>query len=687
MPQSFPVKSPSTRWFAPIGLLLALAAATRGAEYTPPAEEADRPALRIVVMDPLSAQLACDCVAGYAQRDYGKLAEHLERRLGRRAEIAYAEALSSPPVQADLGIDLIVGKFSTVIHDAKHVGLAVRPTAMLTGKDGQVTQTGLFVVRAADAAKSVMDLGNHRLLLGLEDSQERRSAALATLEAFDVPPPRTPAVKATCSAAALAVAEGDADAAVISSYAIPLLEGCGTIDRGALRIVGRTDPVPLIGVFATERIDATAERALVDALVTAGDDPALLTALESQSGFVRLPAIAGKHRRGADWPDWRGPRRAALSPDVPATLSPTKQLLWSRTLTGAGMSGVAVADGRLIVADKDLDETHDVFRCLDADTGRELWTLRYRAEGEMDFTNSPRATPVIHEGLVYLLGAFGDLHCVKLASGEVVWKGHLAADFNTKPPMWGYSSTPLIVGEKLIVNPGAKDASVVALDRTTGRTLWTTPGTPPAYAAFVLAEFGGVRQIVGYDLDSLGGWNPDTGRRLWHLVPDVEGDFNVPTPIVVGDRILVTTENNGTRLYGFDENGRVRSEPLAVNEDLAPDTSTPVVLDGLVIGAFGRLMCLDLADGLRTRWEADEREFAHYGSFIGGNGRVLVVTQGGTLHLVRLDRDRFDRIARLDLFDDLPDTQRDVWSHPALVGNRLFVRNLLGVYCFLLNEP
>lgn len=110
--------------------------------------------LRVVVMDPLCAQLACDCVAGYAQRKYDRLGEFLERKLARQVEIAYAEALSSPHAGAKQGIDLVIGKFSAVVFDAERAGLKIRTIAMLTDKEGSVTQTGLFVVRQADPARS-----------------------------------------------------------------------------------------------------------------------------------------------------------------------------------------------------------------------------------------------------------------------------------------------------------------------------------------------------------------------------------------------------------------------------------------------------------------------------------------------------------------------------------------------------
>jgi len=324
--------------------------------------------LRIVVMDPLAKQLACDCVAGYAQRDYGKLATFLEAKLRRPVQLAYGEALASPQTGGVETVDLIIGKFSVVMFDARKIGLAVRPIAMLSGKHGSVMQNGLFVVRQNDPAQSIEDLAGYRILFGPEDSDEKRSAAFATLEAFDVPLPEEIQSKASCSTAALAVAENDTDACVVSSYAMPLLEGCGTIEKGELRIVGVTDPVPFIGVFAADRVNRAEEQRLCRALLEVNQNGPLRTAMESKRGFVRLPPITS-----AAWNDWRGPGRHALSKEVPNDLPAEKRLLWSRTMTGSGMAGLAVADGHIVVADKNLDETHDIFRCLDADRGRQVW--------------------------------------------------------------------------------------------------------------------------------------------------------------------------------------------------------------------------------------------------------------------------------------------------------------------------
>jgi outer membrane protein assembly factor BamB len=355
--------------------------------------------------------------------------------------------------------------------------------------------------------------------------------------------------------------------------------------------------------------------------------------------------------------------------------------LWRRGLTGAGVSGVAATHQYVIVADKAEGNSQDVWRCLDADTGQEVWTVAYATPTRMEFTNAPRATPVIHGDLVYLLGAFGDLHCVDLRDSRIVWRRNIVKDFGAELPTWGMSATPLVVDDKLIVNPGAKDASLAALDLNTGEAIWKTPGEPAAYASLILGTFGGVRQIVGYDATSLGGWDPNTGQRLWELLPPEKGDFNVTTPVNVDGRLLLSTKKNGTRLYAFGNDGRIQSMPLAWNPGLKPDTSTPIVVDGLVFGCSEGLFCLDLARQLKTLYTAtDDATFKTHASFIAGNDRVLALSVDGELVLLQASRNSFAPISRLRLFKNA-----EIWSHPALVGDRLYVRSMTEVCCILLS--
>jgi outer membrane protein assembly factor BamB len=348
-------------------------------------------------------------------------------------------------------------------------------------------------------------------------------------------------------------------------------------------------------------------------------------------------------------------------------------------MTG-GLAGLSVTDGRLIIAERDLTDEYDFYRCLNADTGELLWQVAFPAKGQLDFGQSPRATPVMHDGKAYLLGAFGGLRCVALADGVTVWERDLPREFQAKLPTWGMCSTPLVVDDLLIVNPGGPDASLVALDCATGRTRWTTPGPASAYSAFICGQFGGRRQIVGYDQDSLGGWDVKSGERLWRLIPPIEKDFNVPTPIAVDGGVVVSTENNGTRFYRFDHSGRIIPEPVGQCRRLAPDASTPVVTGGRVFGVHGGLHCLDARDGLRPIWRSDDVDgtLGDYASLIADERRVLVVSVRG--ELILLDAKAADAsaiVSRVRVFDD----DVEVYSHPALVGTRLYIRGGSSVVC------
>jgi outer membrane protein assembly factor BamB len=351
------------------------------------------------------------------------------------------------------------------------------------------------------------------------------------------------------------------------------------------------------------------------------------------------------------------------------------------SLSNLGVGGVAANEDCVIVSDRDAGDRSDVFRCLAAADGKERWVVRYLASGRLDYGSSPRATPLIAGERVYLYGAFGTLSCVDIAGGRVIWRRELQREFPPDETLsWGVASSPTIVDGRLIVMPGSTQATLLALDPADGKTLWQSPGAGPAFASLVLAKFGGVRQLIGYDRTSLGGWNPATGERLWTLIPQRTDDFNVPTPIVHGDRLIVATENNGTRLYGFDAAGRIVPRPEAEFEPLAPDTHTPVVAGKRLFGVWGRLFCLDLSRGLAQMYSAEDDAFAHYTSLIASDDRVLVTTQNGELMLFNAKTDDLRIVSRLKIFAN----DSGVYSHPALVGDRLYVRGSDEIVCLKL---
>ncbi len=640
-----------------------------------------REPLRVLVMDPLCKQLACACVQGFAQRDYQALASFMSEKLGRPVEVFVHESVAEGERVTDNKLDLIVGKNSVICAQSAAGSITVTPLTMLADRDGKTTLTGLFIVRNNDPAKRVEDLKGRKIVFGPAASDEKHAAALALMKSLGLPLPAKPETLPTCNQTGLAVLEKQADAGVISSYAMALLEGCGTIDKGALRVIGQTAPVPFITVFATSRVSATDAAAITKALLAVGGDAQLKLKLETRDGFVPCPA-----NKNFGWTDWRGgPRRDAFRNDMPAKLPTQARFLWHRRMESPAMAGIAVQPPFLIVADKTNATKDDTWRCLDTDTGEELWKITYPAAGEMDYTNTPRATPVIVGGEVYLLGAFGHLHCLELKTGKVLWKRDLLADFGGKPPTWGFCPSPMIDGDRLYTGTASTEAAVVALDRHTGKLLWKTPGAPMAHGAMLLDVFGGKRQLLGYDVDSMRGWDPETGRCLWTMPPLQTRDFNVPTPLKFGEQITLSTENNGTRLHAFNADGTVRPRPIAQNDVLNPEISTPIIVNGLLFGVINdALMCLDPANGLATRWRFEDKAFNEYASLIGGNGRVLAASTTGELLLIAAEPQACRVISRLQVFRGKNGRPADMWAHPALMGDRLYLRSPEEVVCLLL---
>ena len=509
------------------------------------------------------------------------------------------------------------------------------------------------------------------------EEAETNQAARAALQQARLAKPAKLDKAGAVDSGALALTDGEVAAAVVPEYLPPLLVGCEKVEAGSVRVLAKTKPVPGVRLFRTDTADdALAKRVLAEVTGLAIRKE-LLVALESAKGFVKPLGQAA-------WLDWRGLNRLGQAPTLPSQLPEELKKIWSSKLTGPAVAGPAATAKRVIIPDKSRGGTHDLFRCLDATDGSEVWRLEYEADRELDYSNSPRATPVIYDGLVYLHGALGDLHCVRLDTGEVVWRTNYYREYGGKLLAWGSSSPPLIVGDKLIINPGEADASVVSLHRKNGKLIWKTPGHAAAYSAFVVGELGGRLQIVGYDSGSLGGWDTATGKRLWQHVPTEGSDFNVTTPLIHEGKLLLATENNATRLHRFLKNGLLDDKPLKANSSLAPDTCSPVIVgDRVFATAYGEMYCLDLKDNLKTLWVAVDDMFFDHSNVIGGNGRVLVWTQSGDLLLLDAAANEFKPLRRLRPFGD---GKVDSMSHPAIVGDRLYLRGPSELACFELRK-
>ncbi len=370
------------------------------------------------------------------------------------------------------------------------------------------------------------------------------------------------------------------------------------------------------------------------------------------------------------WPRFRGERGDGHVASFPqGTIQP--KLLWETPLPSQGVGGVSATDEFVIVSSRSADDQQDLFVCLDPVSGAVLWQKEYAAPGQLDYGTSPRATALINDPYVVVLGAMGDLHCLDIDSGEVKWHVHLVKDLGGVLPIWGYGWSPLLVDDRLIVMPGGPACSIAALAPESGKVIWQTAGQPTAYASPVLAQWNDRKQIVTYDRVSLGGWALQDGKRLWSIKPAEPNDFNVPTPLIQPDALIVVTENNGLRKYDIDpQTGFPKPEPAARLATIKPDAHTPVICGRQLIAAERELIAVNLDKQLAIDWRIKDRALRQHNSLIASGNQVLVITQGGELLLVQSDGMAGKIVARHKFTGET----KYILSHPALVGDTLYLR-------------
>jgi outer membrane protein assembly factor BamB len=377
----------------------------------------------------------------------------------------------------------------------------------------------------------------------------------------------------------------------------------------------------------------------------------------------------------AEWPGFRGPERDGIVHGLRIatdwSASPPVEL-WRRAV-GPGWSSVAVSGGRLYTQEQRGDD--EVVACYDAATGAPVWRHRDRARFfESNGGPGPRGTPTLDGGRVYTLGATGLLNALDARHGRVVWSREAAADAAGTPSMggggtvrvpdWGFSSSPLVVGDLVIV---AMAGQLVAYDLATGKPRWVGPRGGVSYSSPQLVTIGGVPQVVLASGAGLTSVAPADGKPLWKH--EWKG-FPIVQPAIVPDGLLVAVaSDSGTRRLAIARGAADWTvEPRWTSPALKPYFNDFVVHDGHAYGFDGRILaCIDLSDGQR-KWKG-----GRYGNgqlvLLAEQELLLVLSEDGELALVKAAPDQFTELARI------PALQGKTWNHPALARGVLLVRN------------
>ncbi len=404
---------------------------------------------------------------------------------------------------------------------------------------------------------------------------------------------------------------------------------------------------------------------------------------------LTLAALAAR----ADWPQWRGPHRdgVALGTRLPAVWPrEAPRPLW-KAFVGEGQSGPVISKGRLFILGRQGGK--EVCLCLDAATGKELWRYAYDAPFRPTDRRSglgPKATPTVDGDRVHMLGAAGMFHCFDVKSGKVLWRRDFLADYwGVEKDGWGddaystccgASASALVDGRNVILPVGGKKAGAfVAFDRANGKVVWRTEITDrSSYASPVLAELDGVRQVVGFTGLRMVGLKADTGDLLWARPFRAEYEQTILTPVVWKGRVIVGGENRATfALRPRRDRGKWTAPEEWTNNDLRLYMSTPVVMKGHVIGLNqrGQLVCVELASG-KTVWRGGGA-FGGYVSLVLAGDQLLVLSKDDELHVFEADPRRCVRRARWRVTENGP-----TWSHLAVAGSRLYVKDDRDVLCF-----
>ena len=401
-----------------------------------------------------------------------------------------------------------------------------------------------------------------------------------------------------------------------------------------------------------------------------------LARMKSRLSFTLLAALALSvpHTPAADWPQWRGPNRNGISAETgirtnwPAA---GPEILW-RALVGTGFSSISISQGRVYTMGNTANR--DTIWCFDATTGKPIWQHSYTSQLDPRYyEGGPGSTPTVdirggaEPARVYTIGKWGDVFCLDAAKGTVLWQRDLRQD-GIKPNEWGFAGSPLVYGELVILNAG--DAGM-ALDRNTGRTVWSGGTNATGYSSPTLCKAGGQESLLMFAVKHFVALEPKTGRELWRLTWETGYDINAPDPVLFGDRILISTYSRGCALLAVKD-----GKPVAVYENKSLNNHlSPGILLGEHLYAFNGeakhttdFRCFHLPSG-ELKWTRNNPAF---GSLILADGKLIILSEKGELLLAEPSPAEFKPLARAQVLGGL------CWVPPALANGRLYVRNAKG---------
>lgn len=411
-----------------------------------------------------------------------------------------------------------------------------------------------------------------------------------------------------------------------------------------------------------------------------------------------IPALAqaAESDPPIEWKQFHGPNRNNVSPDTGLLAKWPEggpELVWETRGAGRGYASVAVSAGRLYTLGDGLstvDDKDEYATCFDLKDGKQLWTSKTGpawTKGKPDWQSS-RSTPTVDDTLVYVLSASGKLTCLETMSGKELWSKHLESDFGGKKgDGWGYSESVLIDGDRLICTPGGPKTTIVALNKRTGETLWTTAwgeDRGAGHASVAMSEIGGTRVYVQTTAGGLIGVRASDGKLLW-TYPIERTTAVAPSPIVRGDLVFFAAGygRGGALLkQAAAGEGEVKVEEVyPLNKELANKHGGVVLVGDHLYGDTddrGQLYCAEFATG-KAAWKPKRGSGSGSISVAAADGHLYVRYASGLMALVSASPMGYEEISSFKI----PGSgERPSWAHPVIVGGKLFLREQDKILCY-----
>ncbi len=382
--------------------------------------------------------------------------------------------------------------------------------------------------------------------------------------------------------------------------------------------------------------------------------------------------VAGMATLSADWSQWRGPDRTGVSPETglltqwPAN-GPAP--LWTADGAGVGYGSMSIAGDRLFV--QGLRGRQSVVTALAIADGKHLWSKNLGAGGENDRGSGPRSTPTVDGDRLYILTENGDLHCLR-HDGSAVWQKNILREFGARNIPWLLSESPLVDGNHVIVSPGGRGATIVALDKMTGATVWTSKelSDEAGYASAIIADVQGVRTVTTYTADAAVGVRASDGKLMWKFRPVANNTANIATPIFSANKVFYSSGyGTGGALLGLSAaNGEVRAQEIYLTREMQNHHGGVVLVGDYLYGYNNAILtCLEFATG-KMMWR---HRSVGKGAVSAANGHLYIVGEDHVVGLVEATPAGYREKGRFQIRD----LGAPAWAHPVVSNGRLYIRN------------